>query len=90
MTKTVHDKIMEARNAIRDASAIDGGNLGCRIKHLRQEHGFTQSELSNLVGLSRAQIANIESGRMVTKLSKLMEFCTILKTDPNYLLGFKD
>jgi predicted transcriptional regulator len=53
--------------------------VGDLIAKRRNELGMTQFELSAAVGVSRAQIANIESGRHDPPISRLRDFGTALK-----------
>lgn len=38
-------------------------HIGAAIKRCRKEHQLTQEELSGQIGISRASLANIETGR---------------------------
>ncbi len=45
--------------------------LGARIRALREERGFTQQELADDVGLSRAALVNMEQARQRISLHHL-------------------
>jgi transcriptional regulator with XRE-family HTH domain len=38
-------------------------DLGQRIAHLRKEHGLTQGQLAEVLGISQQQVASFEGGR---------------------------
>ena len=52
--------------------------LADRMKSIRENKSISQQELADAVGLSRAQIANIESGLMQVSVESLMEITTFL------------
>lgn len=59
-------------------------NIGERIKKLRIKHGFTQVQLSEIVGIAQQSLQKIESG--VTKNPKNVEkFANTLNCSPEYL-----
>ncbi len=58
--------------------------LGKRIKELRKSRGLTQGDLSELLGISRGQISNLEHGRRGLDLSKLQKLCSALKVNLDY------
>lgn len=55
------------------------------IKEARKESGYSQDALATLAGLSRPQIANIESGLHLPSLKKFSVLCCILDLDTNVL-----
>ena len=58
--------------------------LGKRIKELRKSRSLKQSDLSNLLGISRGQISNLEHGRRGLNLSQLQKLCSLFKVDISY------
>jgi DNA-binding XRE family transcriptional regulator len=60
--------------------------FGHLVKARREELGLIQETLAEAVGLSRAQIANIETGRVDTSIEKLPLFAKALKCTPGDLL----
>ena len=53
-------------------------HVGHLILERRKFAGLTQEELGRLVGISRAQIANVESGRTETSIKALRRFADAL------------
>lgn len=60
--------------------------LGARIEHIRTTLGMTQEELAKRVGLTRASIANIETGRQRFLLQVVEKFAQSLGTTPKHLM----
>lgn len=58
--------------------ALERASTGDMILAARKAKGMTQEELAGKVGLSRAQVANLEGGRTDTTLSKLAKFAAAL------------
>lgn len=46
-----------------DTTPIEINNMGKLMLWFRKQNGLTQEELAELIGLSRSQIGNIETGR---------------------------
>lgn len=55
--------------------------FGERIKSHRRSLGFTQVELANRVGVSRASLANIEAGLQRTSSFLLVQIAEVLKVE---------
>lgn len=51
--------------------ALEGGELGARLKALRLEAGLTQAELARRTGIHRPNIARVEAGRHTPSLETL-------------------
>lgn len=47
---------------------LKGWSVRTNIKALRQEHGISQAELADQVGVSRQTIISIENGRYIASL----------------------
>lgn len=59
--------------------------LGITIKNAREEKSFTQLELSKKVNISRNYISDIECGRYIPSVEKLLLLSTVLNIDLNIL-----
>ncbi len=57
-----------------------------KIRKYRKEAGFTQEELADKVGISRAYMGYIEQGRNVPSLEVLEKIARILKVKPSKLI----
>ncbi len=64
-------------------------NIGHKLKHAREEAGYTMSDLSKTVGLSAAAIANYESGIRQISVHILSQIAVTLEKPLNYFLGPK-
>lgn len=63
--------------------------IGMRIKQRRESLGMTQEELALKLGYkSRSTIAKIEKETRDVSQSKLFGFASVLRTSPEYLLGY--
>ena len=58
--------------------------IGKKLKDLRLARSLKQSEVAEALGLSRAAISNIESGRRSLTLHTLKKFADFYKIDISY------
>lgn len=58
-----------------------------RIREVRMKRDFTQEELGDLVGVSKASICGYERGTRTPTLDTLMVLADVLSVDFSYLLG---
>lgn len=66
-------------------------NMADRIKEKRLEHGYTQEELADKVGLQKSAIAKYEKGRVENiKRSMIQKLADALECSPAYLMGWED
>lgn len=65
---------------------IESVTFGDCVRQRREALLLTQERLAEKVGLSRAQVANIESGRVDTTMSKLAKFAEALGCSQKDLL----
>jgi DNA-binding XRE family transcriptional regulator len=61
-------------------------NIGSRISELRNQAGYTQEELGQMLSLARASVINIEKGRHAPPISTIYTLCCIFKCTPNDLI----
>lgn len=87
------DSIRKISNSISDNSkrikAITDDistDIGCRVRECRNEAQETQNQLSRVFGVSRAQIANIESGNSPLTLHQIIIMCTHYNVSADWLL----
>ena len=60
-------------------------SIGSRIKQRREELGFTQPQLAELVGVSKGTIGNYESNISSPNEAILFKLFSVLKCDANFL-----
>lgn len=53
--------------------------IGDTLRILRRDHGYSQEELSDLIGVTRFTIANYESGRRKPTIMILRKLSTLYK-----------
>lgn len=58
-----------------------------RIKILREQRGYTQSELARLLGITRSSVNAWEQGISVPSTQCIVELADIFKVSTDYLLG---
>ena len=63
--------------------------FGLRLKKLRLQRQENQSALAEILGVSVAQISEIENGNKSTTLEKLALICEHYQVCADYLLGFQ-
>lgn len=78
--------VARSAQAARPASENTFEWIGQRIAARRVAFQMTQQDLSDKVGLGRAQVANIEAGRSDMPLSRFLEFCEALECTADELL----
>ena len=61
-------------------------SLGARIKSRREEINLRQSDLAELVGLSRTSVTNIERGRQRLFLDQYADICQALRVSPSDII----
>lgn len=81
-------KIKSLKNELELEYQNKSGIMGKNLKKLRLENDMTQTELSDLTGLSRTQVTNIELGNSQTSIKTLIKLCDIFESTPNDLLGY--
>lgn len=64
--------------------------FGQRIKALRNQAGETQSQLGELLSITKGRISEIESGNNTTSLDRVALICEHYNVSADYLLGLTD
>lgn len=64
--------------------------LGARIKSLRIEAGYTQPQLAEKIGVSKAVISFWENGVNEPKASYIKLLAKCFKVSTDYLLGIEE
>ena len=63
------------------ASTVERKRIGNRIAEARKEHGMTQQQLADAVGVSREHIARIEAGKYSVGLDILVKVAKVLSME---------
>ena len=61
-----------------------------RLKELRKEKGLTQTDLAELLEVTKLTISNWENGVSSIKSDRLKKLCEIFDVDAPYLLGYNN
>lgn len=69
---------------------LDKNIFGSRIKSIRTQNNMSQSDLANLLGVSKTQISDLENGKTTTTLDRLAIFASYFNISTDYLLGLSD
>lgn len=60
-----------------------------RVKYLREQNGYTQSDLANILGISRSSVNAWEMGISNISVKYVKELADIFNVSTDYLLGFE-
>lgn len=66
---------------------INYKELGLKIKQLRQNKGYTQDALAEMVDCNTSHISNIENNHTKVSLNALLSIANALNTSIDYLLS---
>lgn len=61
-----------------------------RLKKLLKKEGLTMEQLGQKIGLTGSAISMMIIGKRKPSYESLEALCKILKTTPNYLMGYED
>lgn len=61
--------------------------MGSRVKLLRKQKGLTQTELGNLINVTKVSISCYERNTRIPNLETFIDLINVLDTTPDYLLG---
>ena len=86
MTET-HDPVPGATHSVPDARGYKWKNIGSRINEARTKAGFTQRQLSELLGVSSQTVWCWEAGRMKPTHERLLELAYQCQVTTDWLLG---
>lgn len=64
--------------------------VGERIKELREEHGYSQTDVAAGTGSTSIVISNIETGRCGVKIDLLCALSEFFNVSTDYLAGITD
>lgn len=61
-----------------------------RIKNLREDRDFTQTEIGRVLNKSQQGYNHIEAGRAELKIDDLIRLCKFYDVSADYLIGLSD
>ena len=64
--------------------------LGLNIAYYRKEKGLSQSQLAEMVNVSRTHMSRIENADCAVSLDVVFDICDVLCVKPNKLFDFRD
>lgn len=64
--------------------------LGLNISYYRKEKGLSQSQLAELVNISRTHMSRIETADCAVSLDVVFDICDALCIKPSKLFDFRD
>lgn len=63
---------------------------GERLKKLREEHGYSQKQIENYLGVDQSNLSKIERNIRNLNANLLEKLCLLYNCTPEYLLGESD
>ena len=64
--------------------------LGLNIAYYRKEKGLSQSQLAELVNVSRTHVSRIETADCAVSLDVVFDICDVLDVKPSKMFDFRD
>ncbi|MBD1373781.1 helix-turn-helix domain-containing protein [Hazenella sp. IB182357] len=64
--------------------------FGYRLRELREEKGWEQRELKDIIGVSQSTLSEYENGKKVPRPDKLKKITEIFDVSVDYMLGKTD
>lgn len=61
--------------------------IGKRVRTLRTQHGWSQTELAHKIQMSKPWLQNLEYGSFLPPVHYLLELAAVLQTDLGVLCG---
>ena len=64
--------------------------LGLNIAYYRKESGLSQTQLAELVNVSRTHMSRIETADCAVSLDVVFDICDVLDVKPSKMFDFRD
>lgn len=64
--------------------------IGDRLRQLREEHGYSQKQLENYLGIDQSNLSKIERNKRNLNVNLLEKLCLLYNCSPEYILGESD
>lgn len=65
---------------------MNNKEIGKRIMRLQKEYGYSQDQLSELLGFSKNHLSGIECGKYTATTPFIFKLCSVLGRTPDYFL----
>jgi len=65
-------------------------NYRTRLKSIREDRDYTQSEIGKVIQKSQQGYSHIESGRAELKIDDLKKLCEFYNVSADYIIGLND
>ena len=65
-------------------------SLGLNIAYYRTQHGYSQSQLAEMINVSRTHMSRIETANCAVSLDVIFDICDVLEITPNKLFDFRE
>lgn len=65
-------------------------NVGKKLCSIRKKIGYTQKDIADIVGITRATLSNYETGERTIDIDILYKLCSLYGVSIDYLVGIKD
>ncbi len=69
-----------------DQSILDMDKFGGKLSHLRQRHGLSQSQLAELIGVTRTHVSRMERGEKIPNIAMLLKIANIFGVTTDLLI----
>jgi transcriptional regulator with XRE-family HTH domain len=60
--------------------------IGQQIRSIRESKGYSQEYMAEMLGTCQSAYANLESGKSIMRVDRLLEICSLLEMDVHQLL----
>ena len=61
-----------------------------RLKNLREDHDFTQTQIGEVINKSQQGYNHIETGRAELKIEDLVALCKFYNVSADYIIGLTE
>lgn len=79
--------VIKLRQQIVAEQAKIRRQVGENLRSYREDRKLTQEQLSELVGIERTAVSNMEGGKQNVTLEQLLNFCEVFEVSPNEFLS---
>ena len=73
-----------------DAYKKSTTSFGQNLKKMRKQHGVTQGELANIVGIEKSSVSKYETANVIPSIDILKKIASVFNVSVDYLLGSEE